>query len=308
MITTYFRTLKHKKLLVRDELRTGAWTHVEDPAGKEIEKICADLGVDEEIVRDALDPHEVPRVEVEDGVTYVFARVPQINDDIDMSTVPVLIALGESFVLTVAPQHVSFLDRFTSGSVEFYTTQKVKLFIQFFTTITTVYSRRLTLIAKRVRAMNAGDMTDNRDIANFMETERILNDYLSALAPTSRVLGRLLAGNVKRLSFHTTDEDMVEDLLIDTKQLEEMCHATLKHIVGIRTAYAAIATNNLNHAIKMLAALTIILTIPTVIASFFGMNVPVPMMNTPWAFSAVVGSTVVFMLILLLVFRRNRWF
>ena len=224
-----------------------------------------------------------------------------------MSTVPILIALGETFILTVAPQHVAFLDRFTSGALEFYTTQKIKLFIQFFAAITSVYNRRLTLIAKRVRAMNATDIADNRDITNFVETERVLNDYLSALAPTRRVLRRLLVGNIKRLRFHSTDEDLVEDLLIDTEQLEEMCHATLKHIVGIRTAHATIATNNLNCAIKMLAALTIILTIPTVIASFFGMNITVPLTDTPFAFAWVVSGTMIFMLLVLLIFHRNKW-
>ncbi len=307
MVTLYYRTIKNKKLQMLDAPRVGVWVHAENPTGKEINAICSRFGVDEEIVRDALDPHEVPRVEVEDGVTYVFTRVPQVHDDIDMSTVPVLIALGETFVLTVAPQHVVFLDRFTSASVDFYTTQKVKLFIQFFTAITAVYNRRLTLIAKRVRAMNATDIADTRDITNFVETERVLNDYLSALVPTRRVLRRLLTGNVRRFVLHETDEDLVEDLLVDTEQLEEMCHTTLKHIVGIRTAHATIATNNLNATIKTLTALTIILTIPTIISSFFGMNVHVPLADVSHGFLLVVGGTFIFALIIMWVFHRRRW-
>ncbi len=307
MITIYFRTVKKRKLQTLPAPRVGAWVHAEDPTGSEITRLCNDLGVDEDIVRDALDPHEVPRVEVEAGVTYVFTRVPQAHDDIDMSTVPVLIALGETFILTVAPQHVVFLDRFTSASVDFYTTQKVKLFIQFFAAITAVYNRRLTLIAKRVRAMNATDINDARDVTNFVETERVLNDYLSALSPTGRVLRRLLTGNVRRFSFHERDEDLVEDLLIDTEQLEGMCHATLKHSVSIRTAHATIATNNLNATIKTLTALTIILTIPTIISSFFGMNVPVPLAQYHGGFDIVVGMTVLVVLLVMWLFYRKRW-
>lgn len=307
MITTYFRTVRHKKLQTLDVPRTGVWVHAEDPTGNEIAGMCTKLGVDEEIVRDALDPHEVPRVEVEGGVTYVFTRVPQAHDDIDMSTVPVLIALGDTFVLTVAPQHVVFLDRFTSASVDFYTTQKVKLFIQFFAAITAVYNRRLTFIAKRVRAMNATDIADTRDVKNFVETERILNDYLSALSPTGRVLRRLLVGNVTRFEFHEIDEDIVEDLLVDTEQLEAMCHATLKNIVGIRRAHATIATTDLNRTIRMLTALTIILTIPTIVSSFFGMNVPVPLAQSPLSFTIIVGATTIFVLLILWTFYRKRW-
>ncbi len=307
MITTYFRSIKNKKLSRRGSFRAGVWVHVQEPTGKEIDHVCALLGLNENLLRDALDPHEVPRVEVQGNITYVFARVPQAHEGVDIDTVPILIALGETFILTVSSQHVAFLDRFTSGALEFYTTQKVKLFIQFFTAITAVYNRRLTLIAKRVRAMNATDMADNRDIVNFVETERVLNDYLSALTPTRRVLRRLLSGNVKRLQFHATDENLVEDLLIDIEQLEEMCHATLKHLVGIRTAHATVATNNLNNTIKMLAALTVILTIPTIIASFFGMNINVPLSDVPFAFAWVVSGTMFFMLLTLWVFRRNRW-
>ncbi len=307
MITTYFRTIKNKRLQQLTDVRVGVWMHAVAPTGHEITRICTSLGVAEDLVRDALDPHEVPRVEVEGGVTYVFARVPQSHDAIDMDTVPILIALGETFVLTVVSQPIAVMDRFTSGAVEFYTTQKARLFLQFFTAFTSAYNRRLAVIAKRVRAMSATHTADPRMITSFVETERVLNDYLSALVPTTRVLRRLMVGNVKRLTFHEADEALMEDLLIDTQQLEEVCRATLKHIVGVRTAHSTIATTNLNATIKTLTALTIILTVPTIISSFFGMNVAVPLANTPHGFTIVVGWTMVIVLVLLWLFHRRRW-
>ncbi|HHH12436.1 MAG TPA: magnesium transporter CorA family protein, partial [Candidatus Moranbacteria bacterium] len=259
-------------------------------------------------LKDALDPHEVPRVETENEITYVFARVPRDGGETQMATTPVLIALGETFILTVSAEEVSFLDRFSSGALDFYTTQKVKLFIQFFSAITSVYNRRLTTMAKRVRAMNAACLTaTNRDIANFAEMEKILNDYLAALLPMGRLLAKLLGGGVRRLYFHPTDEELVEDLLIDIRQLEEVCHGTLKYLIGIRTAHATIVANNLNNTMKMLAALTVVLTVPTIIASFFGMNVPVPFSDSPSSFAGVVVATMLFMLLIVLLFRRKRW-
>ncbi len=307
MISYYYRTIKKKRVQTLDAPRVGVWVHAQAPTGREVAQVCATLGVAEDMVRDALDPHEVPRVEVADGVTYIFARVPQVHDDIDMSTVPILIAVGETFILTVASQHVDVLDRFTSGAVEYYTTQKTRLFLQVYSAIVAAYNRRLATIAKRVRAMSATDIGDARDLANFVATERVLNDYMSAIVPSVRVLRRLMVGNITRLTFHAADTALMEDLLVDMEQLEEVCRSTLKHAVGIRTAHATITAHSLNATMKTLTALTIVLTIPTVVASFFGMNVPVPLADRSHGFILVVGGTMLLLAVILWIFHRRRW-
>ncbi len=308
MITYYYRTIKNRRLQKLEAPRVGIWVHAEAPSGNEITHLCNTLGVDEEILLDALDPHEVPRVEVEKNATYVFTRVPQVHEGGDINTVPVLIAIGDTFVLTVALQHVASLDRFTSAAIEFYTTQKVRLFMQFFSVFVSTYQRRLTQIAKRVRAMNAADIVDARDITNFVETERVLNDYIFALAPTRRVLQRLLSGNVQRFNLHEHDADLVEDLLIDITQLEDMATLTLKNAVAVRTAHATIVSTNLNNTMKMLAALTVVLTVPTIISSFFGMNVPVPMASWHGGFPLIVAVTLSIVALVMWLFHRKRWF
>lgn len=306
MITTYFRTIKNKKLQTLDAPRTGCWVHVEEPTDNEIAALPGLLGVDEEIVRDALDPYEVPRLEAEDDMTYIFTRVPaqQGNE----TTVPFLIVLGPTYILTVAPQHFPFLDRFLTGDAGFYTTQKAKLFLQLFRAVTTVYNRNIAVVSKRVREMSAVIEEDfsNRHIAQFIAIEKTLNDFLSALVPTGALLRRLL-GNAQHLHLHEQDQELVEDLLVDTQQLEEMSRSTLKYVVNIRTGYEAMLTNNLNRTMRFLAALTIIMTIPTVVGSFFGMNVPVPLAAAPHAFPLIVGGSFLGIVVAVLVFHNRRW-
>jgi magnesium transporter len=309
MIKIYFRTIKDAVLQEVEKPRSGGvWVRVNNPDEAEIQTLCQQFHLDEQMVRDALDPNEVPRIETEDGVTYVFTRVPQQRGE-EIVTLPILIALGETFVLTVTQQKMQVLESFLNNAVEFSTTQKVRFFLQIFFAINLAYNRYLTTISRKVRALSA-DLEreiENRNIVQFVHFERVLNDFVAALQPTGLLLRRLLTKTGTRLRLYEKDEDLVEDVIVENTQLEEMARATLKNIVNIRTAYETILTNNLNRTIKMLTALTIILTIPTVISSFFGMNVTVPLRDVPHAFTMLFGGTLVIVVLALWVFHWRKW-
>ena len=129
MITYYFRTIKDTELKKLDAVRTGVWVHAESPTPEEIKKLQADFGLDADIMEDAEDFFEVPRLEKSDGGTYFFTRYPYREIKEDSETAPLLIIMGESFVLTVALRPVPFLERFFSGKEAVVTTQKAKFFI-----------------------------------------------------------------------------------------------------------------------------------------------------------------------------------
>ncbi|RMD59430.1 magnesium transporter CorA family protein, partial [Candidatus Parcubacteria bacterium] len=125
------------------------------------------------------------------------------------------------------------------------------------------------------------------------------------LIPTSTILQNLLKGGYFPL--YEEDEELVEDLLLSTNQLIEMSKATLKYIVNIRDAYSTIMSHELNRVMKILTSLTIILTIPTMIASFYGMNVALPWATSPLAFVGIILFTLVVSVLLLVLFIKNRW-
>jgi magnesium transporter len=178
--------------------------------------------------------------------------------------------------------------------------------LQLFSRLVASYNQFLTDISRRVRRLGIRlEEITNKEIAQLVAFEGVLNDFLSALVPTNTILGNLLSS--KFLKLYEEDKELIEDLILSIGQLVEICKSNLKTMVNIRESYSTIMTNNLNRVIKLLTALTVILAVPTMIASFFGMNVALPGAGSPHAFVWIFGFTVLIAGLLLLVFIRNRW-
>lgn len=306
MITIFQKTVKDVELKKLSEFRVGSWVYVENPSPEEVLTLTSQFGLEEGYLKDALDPYEVPRVEMEESGAYFFTRLPfQENDHV--ITAPMLIVIGTDFLMTVSQRPLPFLEKFLSGRVAVTTTQKMKFFLQIVQEINSLYSKFVTAISKNVRAMSVNvERISNKDIVQFVTFEGALNDFMGALVPSNVMLSNLLSG--KTLQLYEEDKDLIEDLSLHAGQLVELCKSSLKTIVNIREAYSTIVTNNLNRVIKFLTALTILLTVPTMIASLYGMNVPLPLMDSPFAFWVILGSILGISGVLLWVFSRNRWF
>jgi len=305
MLTYFLKTAKDKKLHKLDAFRTGSWVLLEEPSEEELTRAEEVLPVDPDTLRDGLDPHEVPRIKKEKHVTYVFARVPH-QENGHIFTYPILFAVGDNFLLTLTQRKHSFLDKFRHNRKHFYTTQKAKLFFQLFYEIHLLYEDMLTSIRKDIRQYSVDlNRISNRDITRFVRFENSLNDFLSALQPINTVLDTLLRG--KFFVLYEQDKDLIEDLSLANEQLVELCRLNLKSIVNIRDAYSTVMTHSLNRVIKILTALTIVLTIPTIIASLYGMNVELPLGDNPYAFWYVLGTTLVLGLGVFTLFVKKDW-
>ncbi len=305
MIKIYQKTIKDKGLREIDGFRVGSWLYLEKPTEAEIEQVADLLKLKASLLRDALDVHEVPRIEVAKDAVYIFTRVPYAEGN-QTITVPLLIILGENFLVTVSERAVPLFDDFIHSKIEFFTTQKTKFFIQLFSRIIQLYNEHLTNIGRRVRGGGPRlENITNRDVVQLVAFEGVLNDFISALLPTSTILRNLLSG--KSLKLYEEDRELVEDLLLGSEQLIESCQLNLRTIVNIREASSVIMTNNLNRVIKLLTALTVILSVPTMIASLYGMNVSLPGADEPRAFLFVIMATALISAILFIVFIKNRW-
>ena len=306
MITIYYKTLKEQELQTLEKFKTGSWVAVENPTEEELDFLAENLSLDRDLLRDAVDPHEVPRVEREGGVTYVYTRVPFQEEVEATTTTPLMIAVGKNFVLTISQRSLPFFTKFQEGRVEFYTTQKTKLFLQIFSEINTTYSFFINNIAKNVRGVTVRlEDIGNKEIKQFVMFEGALNDFLAALVPTNTLLNNLLSG--KFLQLYEQDHELVEDLMLSNRQLIELCQSNMRSIGNVREGYSTIMSNNLNRVIKILTALTIVLTVPTIVASFYGMNVRLPLADSPDAFLVVLGFTILVSVAVLALFLKNRW-
>lgn len=308
MITYYFRATEGADLETKSEAISGAWTHVIAPTSEELDALVAQFGLDETIVADIKDNFEVPRFEQEASISYFYTRYlnNDTNSDIDTDTSPILIILGSTFIITIANQEVPFLKPFMSGKKDAQTTHRTGLFLAIMSALVTNYGRYLNTVRKSVQRDVARVRTIRaRDIQRLVLFEQELNEILAALLPTNSWLHQLTHGN--HIQMFSEDRELLEDLLIASSQLVDSAKTILKTIQNIRSASEAFLTQKLNSTIRMLTAFTIILTIPMLIASLFGMNVPVPMQDNPFGFWIIAGIIVVVVGLTIHFFMKNRW-
>ena len=305
MIKIYQKKIGDSIVKEIEEVRTGCWIYAQNINEEETSFLEEKFNLNPNTLKDAMDPYEVPRVEIDEKIIYIFTRVPQKLEE-KIITTPLLIVVGSNFVMTLSKTESPILNKFIKDRLNFTTTQKTQLVLRFLSEIMKTYNDFLSDISKDVREINAKfNKINEKIIMKFVSFEEILNDFLLALTHTNPALKKIISG--KFIQLYREDQELMEDLVLSTNQLVDLCNSTLKNIVNIREAYSTIISNNLNKVIKLFTSLTVILTIPTIIASLYGMNVGLPFANNPNAFWIVIGGTVVVVSVVFYVFSRNRW-
>jgi magnesium transporter len=304
MINYYQRSVKDEKIKNLQEYQTGSLILVSSPSDEELEALASKFKLEKDLLSDALDPYEVPRMEIENNAIYAFARIPS-DDGRRTSTLPLLVIVGTGFLMLVAQKDLDFLFKDLRKRADFFTTQSTKCFLQIFGEIQADYQQMLTRINKKINyfSLNIGKIGD-KDITTFVNFEIILNEFLNSLLPIRHMLSNTSSG--KTLSFYHDDEEMLEDLRLHNDQLIERCKSNLANSTNMRQAYEVIATNRLNRTMKLLTGMTVILALPTMITSFYGMNVNLPFAASPYVFWGILGAILLLIGGLLLVFRGRK--
>lgn len=302
---TYLRSTQYKPVIKpRSELKPGTWIRSERPTDSEKEKLIQ-FGVDPDLLTDALDPHEVPRVEFFDGWTYFITRLPDTDDDFNDYTTPVLFAIGKDYLITVSRDSLGRLWQPFIEKTEVPTEQKIKMFMLMIEAITKQYHTRVASINRQMRATTSDvHSLNSRDITVLTGYERKLNDYLDALLPTNTALEVMLSGKV--LPLYADDQEIVEDLSIEFEQLISRCKSLLRTITNIRSSYRAVADSRLNETIRLLTVITLALSVPTMMAGIYGMNVNLPGQHNPSAFLTIVLGSFLVSALLAFYFLRRR--
>lgn len=308
MITYYHSTARARTLAVLDEPKAGSWCHVVQPSGEELDSIADRFNLNRDLLSDAIDAYEAPRVEVDEGGTYVFSRYCRPEDP-DIPTEPILIVYTGTGIVTVMRSNDNVLEQLLNGTISVLTTQKTKTFLHILEQINRSYRLQLNIVAKQIlrfRSQLRQTEVSSVDIIRFIELEEDLNEFLSALQPQGLVLNALESGKYMRL--YDDDRALFEDIMLSTNELIELTKSRLRSVVNIRQAYDAIATNNLNKTFRRLTSIAIFLTIPTIIGGLFGMNVALPFQEFKYAFVVVISLIAITMLLFIRYFRRHNWF
>ncbi len=285
--------------------KKGCWIHIEDGSTSDLSQISSLIDIEYTDIYDSLDRYEIPRVEKIDENVLIFTRHP-IDQEGGLYTTTFTIILTKDYFVTICPQKSKLIDSFLSQKQKLFSLQKSQFLINILLKITQQYTMQIKKIRTNVLKQEKKlSYVDSKDITNLTLNEEILNQYLSSLAPMRNVLESITSGRYTFL--HEKDQDLLEDLLNASIQSEDLCSINLRSIRSLRDSYQIIFTNQLNKTIKLLTALTIILSIPTMIASLYGMNVSLPLDKNPSAFLIILIFIILISFISLIIFQRKKW-
>jgi len=308
MVQIFYRHIRSEKLKSLSAPKVGSWINATAPNNTELLELAETYGLDHGLLQDGIDQHESPRVENEDGATYIYTRFCYAENG-RILTAPLLIVYARQHVITVSPAAFAGLERLRSGRTALITTQKTKLVLRILDEVRASYASQLNAISKTIFQIRAGlkkEEISNQDFVTFIDIEETLGDFLSGLVPTGATLRNLVAGRYFRL--YEEDEDLIEDLTLGISELIDLTKSRLATIVNIREAYSTIMANNLNRIFKLLTSITILMTIPTIITSIYSMNVVTPFMHTRFAFWIISGFILALVGVAAWLFKRNKWF
>jgi magnesium transporter len=160
-------------------------------------------------------------------------------------------------------------------------------------------SKKLRAFSLRVQKIK------NNDIVQFVNTENILYDFNTSLVRINNIYDGMLSGKILTLTEH--ERDLIEDVSLATNQLIQITRENLRTTVNVREAYSTIMTNNLNQVIKLFTSLTVILTLPTILGTYYGMNVSLPFQDSPAAFFGIVAFSLAAATVAIFIFLRKDW-
>ena len=294
------------------EYKRGNWINMIAPSDDEIKTVCENINIQEDFIRYALDPEERARIDYEedDGTTLILADVPIIEKDEDQkeySTIPVgFIIVRDEYFITVSlmeNQVIRRMNPMKNKSVATY--KKSRLVLQCLYVNSEIYLNLLKKINREteIAEKELRQTRKNKSLLRLLSLEKSLVYFTTSLKANEVVMERMNRGKVIKL--YEEDEDLLEDVLIENKQAMEMSKIYSDILSGVMDAYSSIISNNLNGVMKILTAITIIISVPTMISSFWGMNVKVPMQDNPWGFAIILIASILIGIIVTIILKRK---
>lgn len=305
MMQYYFKTARDEEFQLLAQLKEGCWIHVDEATSEDFHAIAQLIGLEYTDLQDCLDKYELPRIEKIHNTVLIFTRHPTEHET-GLYSSTLTIILAPHYVITISP-HINYLIRnFLIQKSKISTLQKTQFLLALFFKITQEFTAHIRRVRHNVlRQEKELISVESEDITALTRHEEVLNQYQSCLIPLRNVLESITSG--RYITLPEKDQDFLIDLLNALKQSEDLCSISLKSIRSLRDSYQIIFTNNVSKTIKLLTALTILFSLPTMIASLYGMNVGLPFSKSEDAFLYIIGITSVIMIASAFIFHRKRW-
>ena len=288
----------------------GCWIKAIDPNREEIEKL-ENWGIQPELITYSLDQDEMARVERDEGYTLILLRIPHFQGethDIPYSTVPMGIIIKDNLIVTIC-RHESHITRIlTNGKYRRFKTAKRYRFVLY--VLLETANRYLTYLREINRDVDLVEdklqkSTRNRELLELLKHQKSLVYFTTALRSNEVMLERLQ--RMRMFNQYEEDEDLLEDVITENQQALQTTNIQTEILSSTMDAFASIISNNLNAVMKVLATLTIMVSLPTLVASFYGMNVNLPGESHPYAFLAIFGLSLVLTSTAAFIFYKRDW-
>ena len=311
MLKMYNTDIKTNKTKETDEFLKGNWINMIAPTEEEIKKVCKNVNIEEDFIRYALDYEEKARIDYEedDNTILFIIDVPVIEVESGnkvYSTMPIgIIFVRDDYFITV-----SLTDNYIIQELEkkknVITYKKSRLLLQIFYSNSERFLSLLKRLNKETEVAEGvlKNSMKNKELLKLLSLKKSLVYFTTSLKSNEVVMEKTLRGNLIKL--YEEDEDILDDAIIENKQAIEMSRIYSDILTETLDAYASIISNNLNGAMQFLTAITIILAIPTMISSYWGMNVPVPLQDNPFGFVVIVLFSLIIGLIAIIWLRRKQ--
>ena len=279
-----------------DRLEKGCWIDVVAPSEEELQEIAAATKIQMDFLTAPLDEEEKSRIEIEDDQILVLVDIPFLRSNKDYDTLPLGIIITENCITTVCLEPNAVTAEFGSHNTKLFSTfKKTRFLFQILFKSATLYLKYIRIIIRRTDELekHLRQSMQNSELFNLLDLQKSLTYFSTSLRSNYIVMEKLLRLRSATQSRHLIklyeeDEDLLEDVIIEYKQAVEMVEMYSHILNSMMEVFASIISNNLNLVMKFLATMTIVLAIPTLVSSMWGMNVPVPFANNPWGFAIVL--------------------
>ena len=309
-----FRTIDNNVHQI-NEAQEGSWIALIDPTATELVEIAEKYGIDVDHLRAPLDEEERSRIEVEDNYTLILVDIPVIEERNERDwygTIPMGIVVTDTMIFTVCLEDTPVLSTFMDGRVRnFYTYKRTRFILQILYRNATMYLHYLRIIDKKSEQVEERlhKAQKNQELLTLLELEKSLVYFTTSLRSNEVVLEKML--KVERIKQYPEDTDLLEDVIIENKQAIEMANIYSGILNGMTGTFASVISNNLNIVMKFLATVTIVMSIPTMIFSAYGMNLSakgMPFSMTPYGFWIVILISLLISLVVALIFSKKKLF
>lgn len=300
MIKILKNTEQDKKLKELEQIEKGCWIDLVKPTEKEMAYVIKETGVDETLLKYALDEEETSHIDTEDDQILVSINMPITEKNKRgkvYTTMPLgILVVKDDYVITISSEKFSLMDMLSRKKTivgEIATYKKSRLAFQLIYITSVEFLRYLTYISRDVEAFedNITKTMSNKELLKLINYQKSMIFFNTALKTNQAVMERLRRG--KFIKLYEEDEDILEDAVIENRQAMEMAATYSEILNGMTDIFGTVVSNNLNNVMKLLTSITLIISIPTLIASIMGMNVEFPFNTGVNGFYGIVGITAV---------------